>query len=502
MVCLAIVTSALMASAGTPISGNASGYKTDTYIVVFEDGQSMASALSDRVATFAADNGATVLQQYDLINGIAIKVPGADAVEKLSALDNVKYVEPSIEFHATLAEASPIVGAPQAWDLGYTGKGVKVAVVDSGIDGSHPDFEGRIAEFKDFVGGKTTAYDDFGHGTHCAGIIGGDGSASNGKYKGVAPEVTFVGVKVLGKGGSGSLENILAGINYAAKTDARIISLSLGSNQHSQAMDDAIRNAVQAGKVVVCAAGNSGPGARTIGCPADAPEALAVGATDKSDNIASFSSRGPTSDGRIKPDVSAPGKDIVSCRATGTNDGKAIDTYYLSMSGTSMACPMVSGAVAVMLEKNPDLTPAQVREILEKTAKRLGSGVPNSNFGYGRISIINAIKYLDGDYMPEPEPSPTPTPSPAPSPTPTPTPGYPGYPGYPYPGYPKPTPKPGNPTPAPTPQPGNPTPVPTPGYPGYPYPGYPYPGYPYPGQPYPGNPGNPDPGYPYPGYGN
>jgi serine protease AprX len=481
MVCLAIVSSALVVSAGTPFTGTTSGINTDTYIVVFNDSKGMASALDDQVATFAADNDATVLQQYDLINGIAIRVPGADAAEKLGALENVKYVEPNIEFHATLEEAAPIVGAPQAWDLGYTGKGVTVALVDTGIDGTHPDLKGRISQFKDFVQGRTTAYDDFGHGTHCAGIIGGNGAASDGKYKGIAPEVTYIGIKVLGKDGSGSLDNILAGINYAAQTDASIISMSLGSNDHSQAMDDAVAKAVAAGKIVVCAAGNSGPGARTIGCPADAPDALTVGATDKSDNIASFSSRGPTSDGRIKPDVSAPGKDIVSCRATGTNDGKAINTYYLSMSGTSMACPMVSGIVADLLQKKPGLTPAEVKDILEKTAKPLGSGVPNNNFGYGRVSVINAINYLDGKYTPEPSPSPTPSPSPSPKPCPTPTPGYP-------------TPTPNPVYPSPTPSPGH------PGHPGYPYPGcpcpgYPYPGY-YPGYPYPGY----YPGYPYPGY--
>ncbi|HEY3273106.1 MAG TPA: S8 family serine peptidase, partial [Methanocella sp.] len=179
--------------------------------------------------------------------------------------------------------------------------------------------------------------------------------------------------------------------------------------------------------------------------------------------------------------VSAPGKDIISTRATGTNDGKAIDNYYLSMSGTSMACPMVSGVVADLLQKKPDLTPAQVKDILEKTAKRLGSGVPNNNYGYGRVSVINAINYMDGKYTPDPVTSPTPTPTPTLKPTPTPTlkptPT-------PTPGYPSPTPTPVCPTPTPTPKPGN------PGYPGYPYPGY-YPGYPYPGY---------YPGYPYPGY--
>ncbi len=473
-------------------------WDSGTYIVVFNDDQNLATALDDQVATFATDNNATVKYTYGLINGMAINVPTGDAAAKLRSLKGVKYVEKNIVFTATLDRAAPIVGAPQVWDLGYTGKGITVAIVDTGIDGTHPDLKGRIVGFKDLVGGKTTPYDDYGHGTHVAGIIGGNGAASKGKYKGMAPEVQFISVKVLGKDGSGSLDNIIAGLDYAAKTDARIISMSLGSTTHSQAMDDAVSKAVKAGKVVVVAAGNSGPGAKTIACPADSLDAFTVGATDKSDQVASFSSRGPNRDGTVKPDISAPGKDIVSTRATGTNDNKAIDTYYLSMSGTSMATPMVSGVIADLLQKQPNLTVSQVRDVMQKTAKRLGSGVPNNEYGYGRISIINAINYLDGKYTP-PTTSPTPTPT-NPSPTPTPTPTNPGYPGYPYPGYPYPG-YPG--TPSPTPNPGNP-------YPGYPYPGFPYPTYPnpnypgYPGQPYPGYPGTPGnpsyPGFPYPTY--
>ncbi len=440
-----------------------------TYIVVFKDNQNLATAMDDQVAAFEVENNATVVHTYSTINGMAIQVP-ADAVSKLSSLPNVKYIEKNVIFHATLDQAAPIIGAPNVWNLGYTGKGIKVALVDSGIDGTHPDLKGRIVEWKDFVAGKTTPYDDFGHGTHCAGIIGGNGNASNGKYKGIAPNVEYIGVKVLGSDGSGSLDNILAGLDYAAKSDARIISMSLGSETHTQSMDDAVAKAVQAGKVVVCAAGNSGPGAKTIGCPADSPDALTVGATDKNDQIASFSSRGPNRDGTVKPNVCAPGKDIVSTRATGTNASKAIDTYYLSMSGTSMATPMVSGAIADLLQKQPNLTVAQVKSIMEKTAQPLGSGMPNNDYGYGRISIENAINYLDGKYTPTPSPSIKPTPTPSIKPTPSPS------------IKPSPTPKPVI-SPTPTPSPSN------PGNPGYPYPGYPYPGY----NPYPGY-------YPYPGY--
>jgi serine protease AprX len=418
--------------------------------------------MDDQVAAFVSDNNGQVLYRYDTINGVAINVPG-DAASKLNTLKNVKYIEKDITFHATLDKATSIVGAPQVWDLGYTGKGVKVALVDSGIDGSHPDLKGRIVEWKDLVSGKDTPYDDFGHGTHCAGIIGGNGAADNGKYKGVAPEVSFIGVKVLGKDGSGSLSTILNGINYAAKSDAQIISMSLGSDEHSEAMDDAVCKAVENGKIVICAAGNSGPNAKTIGCPSDCKNVISVGATDKNDQIASFSSRGPTSDGRLKPEICAPGKDIVSTRATGIHNEKAIDNNYISMSGTSMACPVVSGSVALMVQKNPKLTAAEVKDILEKTAKPIGSKCPNTDYGYGRISVKSAIDYLDGKLTPTPTPSPVISPTPTPKPSPTPTPGYPQYP---YPG-------------------GN--------FPSYPYPSYPYPGY---------NPGYPYPSYPYPGYAN
>ncbi len=480
-ICVALLASVLLVNASMPQVAS-TPVDNGNYIVVFNQDRNLSSVMDDQVATFAAENDATVLYRYDLINGIAINVPGTDGAAKLRSLPGVKYVEKDITFHVTLDKAAPLIGAPQVWDLGLTGKGVTVALVDTGIDGTHPDLKGRITQWKDLVQNKADPYDDFGHGTHCAGIIGGNGAASNGKYKGVAPEVKFVGVKVLGKDGSGSLSNIISGIQFAAGTNASVISMSLGSNQHSQSMDDAVKAAVQKGKVMVIAAGNSGPGSNTIACPGDSPDVITVGATDKSDVIASFSSRGPNRDGSVKPDVSAPGKDIISCRATGTNDGKAIDTYYLSMSGTSMATPMVAGSVALMVQKKPGLTPADAKSILEKTAKQLGTKTPNNDYGYGRINVKAAIDYLSGNYTPTPTPSPSPSPSPSPrpSPTPTPTPGNPGYPypGYPYPGYPRPT------------------PTPNPGYPGYP--GYPYPGYP--GYPYPGYPGYPYPGYPYPGY--
>ncbi len=425
--CTVLLAGATLVNASAP-SMTKKADTTNTYVVVFNDSSSFG-ALGDQVSTFASDNDAEVLYKYETLNGVAVKLPDGNA-EKLKGLNNVKYVEKDITFNVSLNDATGIMGVPQVWDLGYTGKGVKVAVVDTGIDGGHPDLKGRVVGWKDMVNGNDTPYDDFGHGTHCAGIIGGSGAASDGKYKGVAPEVQFIGVKVLGKDGSGSLSTIMEGLDYAARSDAKIISMSLGSNEHSQAMDDLVTKAVNNGKIVVCAAGNSGPDESTVGCPADTPAALTVGATDKSDSMASFSSRGPTKDGRVKPDICAPGKDIVSCKAAGIMKNKAIDTYYISMSGTSMACPMVSGSIALMAQANPKLTPAQAKEILEKTALH-GKSYPNNNSGYGRINVKSAVNLIGG------KPSPTPAPVKEPVVTPQPTyPSYPSYPYYPYPSYP------------------------------------------------------------------
>ena len=466
-----MLASALLVHASTPAL-TSKDTANSTYVVVFNDDQNPAGALSDQLTEFVSDNNAQILYRYDSINGVAINVPDG-AAPRLNQLKGVKYIEKDITFNATLDKARAIMGVPQVWDLGYTGKGVKVALVDSGIDVSHPDLKGKVVEWKDFVNGKDKPYDDFGHGTHCAGIIGGTGKASDGKYRGVAPDVQFIGIKVLNNQGEGDLATIIKGIEYAANSDANIISMSLGSQEHSDAVCDAVNKAVQKGKIVVVAAGNSGPDAGTIGCPSDDPYVITVGATDKTDKIASFSSRGPCDDGCQKPDVCAPGVNIISCRAYGTNDQKAIDTYYLSESGTSMATPMVSGCCALMVQKDANLTLADAKSILEKTARPLGSKVPNGDYGYGRVSIKNAIDYMNGNFTPAPITKPTPTPTPVPKRPVNPgypsNPGYnPGYPGYPTPGYP---------------MPGNPE-YPYPSYPTYPYPSYPgcppYPGYSHP----------------------
>lgn len=400
---------------------NPSGYST--YIVAFNDKTGQISTMAqDQVTGFINSHNGKILYRYSVINGMAVTIPD-DQVDELKAMKNVMYVEKDQTVHVQLDKAVPIIGAPEVWDTGYTGKGVKVAVIDTGIDASHPDLNGnKVVGWVDYVQGKTTPYDDHGHGTHVSSIIAGTGSASDGKYKGVAPEASLIGVKVLSKDGSGSNTNIIKGIDWAVQNHAQVISMSLGGSQHSQATDDAINNAIKAGVVCVIAAGNSGPGAKTIACPGDNPNAITVGAVDKNDTIASFSSRGPTYDGRIKPDVSNIGVSVIAARATGTNGGKPLNDYYTAMSGTSMATPMTSGVVALLLQANPKLTPAQVKDILTKTAKPLGGNTPNNNYGYGRVQAKAALDYLKSGKVPSPTPTPTPDPSATPVPTVTPTP--------------------------------------------------------------------------------
>jgi serine protease AprX len=396
---------------------NSSGYST--YIVAFKDGQSAMA--ENQVQSMVDSFNGQIIYKYSVINGWAVTIPD-NKVDDLKALDNVKYVEKDQEVKVLLDKAVPQIGADQVWATGYTGKGVKVCVIDTGVDASHPDLNGnKVVGWVDYVNGRSTPYDDHGHGTHVSSTIAGTGNASSGQYKGVAPEASLMVAKVLSAQGSGSNTNILKGMDWAVKNGAQVISMSLGSSTHSQASDDAVANAVKAGVTVVIAAGNSGPNAKTVACPGDSPDALTVGASDRNDAIASFSSRGPNRDGTVKPDVTNMGVSLVAAKATGTNPSKGTQ-YYLPMSGTSMATPMTAGTVALLLQANPKLTPAQVKAALTKTAKPLGGSVPNNNYGYGRVQAKAALDYVLSGQLPTPTPTPSPGVSPTPTATPTATP--------------------------------------------------------------------------------
>ncbi|KEZ48597.1 peptidase [Metabacillus indicus LMG 22858] len=284
---------------------------------------------------------------------------------------------------ASLAQSVPQIGAPQVWESGYTGEGVKVAVLDTGIDPAHPDFSGQIETSKSFVPGQQVD-DKHGHGTHVASTVLGTGAASEGKNKGVAPDARLVVGKVLDDSGSGLDSWIIDGMEWAAE-NAKIVNMSLGSSEPSDGTDPMAqavnRISEEKGTLFVIAAGNySAEGA--IGSPGAADAALTIGAVDKSDKIAGFSSKGPRyGDKALKPDLSAPGVGIVAARS-GLSAGTG---YYKSLNGTSMATPHVAGAAALLLQKNPGWSGTQLKEALMSTSKKL----PYSPYhiGTGRLDL-------------------------------------------------------------------------------------------------------------------
>jgi subtilisin family serine protease len=270
-----------------------------------------------------------------------------------------------------LDRSVPQIGAPAAWQAGYEGAGVKVAVLDTGVDATHPDLVGKVKEAQDFSGSGGTK-DNFGHGTHVAATIAGTGAGAGGTRKGVAPKADLLIGKVLGDDGSGAESWIIAGMEWAAAEGASVVNMSLGgdptdgSDPLSQAVD---RITAESGTLFVIAAGNAGADG-TIGTPGTAPSALTVGAVDRDDSLADFSSRGPRlGDNGLKPEITAPGVGIVAARAAGTTMGDPIDELYTSASGTSMATPHVAGAAALLAQAHPDWKAGRLKDALVSTAK-------------------------------------------------------------------------------------------------------------------------------------
>ena len=256
------------------------------------------------------------------------------------------------------------ISAPDAWRKGFTGRGVRVAVLDTGADFGHPDLAGRVAERADFITDDGDATDHNGHGTHVATTVAGSGAASGGARRGVAPDAQLLVGKVLDDSGSGSDSQVISGMEWAAAR-ADVVSMSLGDS--SAGADGPLTQAVNdltaaTGALFVVAAGNDGPGFGTVASPGNAAAALTVGAVDGTDRIAEFSSRGPLTDARIaKPEVTAPGVNIVAGRAEGTTLGTPIDAHYVTLSGTSMATPHVAGEVALLKQRHPDWTAARLK---------------------------------------------------------------------------------------------------------------------------------------------
>lgn len=338
-----------------------------------------------------------------LINSFAAKTSLA-TLKKLCATSMVQHVYLNRTIKVQLNIAAPSVGTKGLHKSGLTGKGVTIAVLDTGIY-PHPDIKSRLIGFKDFVNKRITPYDDNGHGTHVAGCAAGSGLSSKGLYTGSAPGANLVGVKVFNKDGTGAIDRVIQGIQWCItnrhRYKIRVINLSLGTRAFASSKKDplcaAAEKAVKAGLVVVVAAGNSGPLLQSIESPGISPYVITVGAVDDKrtvsqldDTLAIFSSRGPTAhDKYSKPDILAPGVNIISLRTPNSSlektAPKKVGTHYMGLSGTSFATPIVAGAAAQILQKKPTLTPLQVKAAIKKYAYSLGL-TPNLQ-GKGILSI-------------------------------------------------------------------------------------------------------------------
>ncbi|MFF3712869.1 S8 family peptidase [Streptomyces phaeochromogenes] len=341
------------------------------------------------------------------LNADAVLTPKADATDLWAAVTDtpsggaktasgIAHVWLDGVRKASLDKSVKQIGADKAWAAGFDGKGVKIAVLDTGVDATHPDLKEQVVGEKNFST-SPDATDKYGHGTHVASIAAGTGAKSAGKYRGVAPGAKLLNGKVLGDDGSGDDSGILAGMEWAVEQGADVVNLSLGGGDTPEV--DPLEAQVnklskETGVLFAIAAGNDGDfGEQTIGSPGSAEAALTVGAVDDSDKLASFSSTGPGLDGQIKPDVTAPGVDTTAASAPGSVIAQEVGEKppgYVSISGTSMATPHVAGAAAILKQQHPDWTYTQLKGALTGSAK--GGKYTPFQQGSGRIQVDKARK--------------------------------------------------------------------------------------------------------------
>ena len=325
--------------------------------------------------------------RYHLIDSIAGRVAVEDIVE-LSELPGVVLIELDGILTIQMNDVNDVHGIPMIWeDTGYTGKGSVVSIIDTGIDSEHVGLDdldddnstndSKVIAFYDAVnnpdktnGTEVKAYDDQGHGSHCAGITAGTGAPTH-EYVGVAPQAQLVGVKVLDEGGSGSFATVMAGMQWTVDKrhdfSIRAASMSLGgfgliewTSSEEESVNRMANEMVRSGVALFIAAGNAAVSAQ-IGTPGSAEDVITVGALDKDTSIAVYSSQGPTEEGRVKPNIAFVGSSVMAPEAN-SGDG------YVGYSGTSMATPGAAGLAALMYQANPDLSPFDIRNIMQETS--------------------------------------------------------------------------------------------------------------------------------------
>ncbi|MBC7085123.1 MAG: S8 family serine peptidase [Methanomethylovorans sp.] len=353
-------------------------------------------------------HGGNVKHEYNIIPAVAAELP-PQAIDALSKNPQIAFIEPDGQAQI-LADQIPWgiarIDATGAQSIGITGSGIRVAVLDTGIDYNHPDLKANYLGGYDFVNADNDPMDDHSHGTHVAGTVA---ALSNGiGVLGAAPQAGLYAVKVADSSGSCSYSNIIAGINWAVNNNANVITMSLGGTSSSSTLQNACNNAYSKGVVLVGAAGNSGG---SVIYPAAYDSVIAVSATDSTNTKTSWSCYGP------QVEFAAPGASIRSTLPGG---------LYGSMSGTSMATPHVTGAVALLMStdvagtvydtnKNGKWDPAEVRSRLQSTATDLGATGRDNYYGYGLVNAYAAVSGLNSapadptePVVTPPEPSPTP----------------------------------------------------------------------------------------------
>ncbi|WP_370527042.1 S8 family peptidase [Thermoactinomyces sp. CICC 23799] len=340
------------------------------------------NATASAVSTLHAKAKATITSTNKQLGYQVVKVNEGqnleDVLKQYQSNPNVEYVEPNHEVHAFFTPNDPryseqyapqLVGAEEAWDVTQGSSNVTVAIVDTGVDYTHPDLQGKVVKGKDFVDNDDDPMDENMHGTHCAGIAAA--LTNNGVgIAGMAPKVKILAERVLDANGSGTLDSVAQGITHAADQGADVISLSLGSPQGASTLEDAVNYAASKGAVVVAAAGNESTSAPSY--PAYYEKAIAVAATDSNDRIASFSNYGSW------VDVAAPGVNILSTVPGGG---------YQTASGTSMATPLVAGQAALLASQGKSAS--EIRQAIEGTADKIsGTG---QYWAHGRVNAAKSV---------------------------------------------------------------------------------------------------------------
>ncbi len=352
---------------------------------------------------------ATLKYRLPSINSYVVEIYEKD-LPKLKNIEGLKSVYENARITAQMNNARKLLKSEIANNQGYNGSGITIAFLDTGIapikDFTYP--KNRIIAFKDFINNKTEPYDDNGHGTHVAGICAGNGTLSNGKYKGIAPMANIISLKTLNNKGNGNSSDVLAGIQWiidnAKRYNIKIANLSIGTEP--QTADDPLVKAVEfawdSGIVITTAAGNNGPKSGTITSPGTSKKVITVGTSNDNNfvnisgtSVINFSGRGPTKECIIKPDILAPGTDIISCMTptpyeTEKEEIKKIDKNYMKLSGTSMSTPMITGAIALLLEKYPSMLPNDIKYALKRCAVDLN--YPHNRQGWGIIDIEKLIE--------------------------------------------------------------------------------------------------------------